>query len=100
MFILKFLVTLLFIALVCSVSAATPPACVLACVNKQEKVSDLKTICVATSAQECLAAQCISGEFNTAVDYFKTICKGDGYEVAKSLPSATATVSRTKASAS
>lgn len=97
MFKLYFLVTLLVVGLVCSVSATTPPACILACVNEQEKVSDLKTICGASSTQKCLAARCISGEFDTAVNYFKSICEGDGYDVAKSLPSATATASRTKA---
>jgi len=93
MFRLKFLATLLVVGLATRVLAATPPACVLACVNEQQSVSDFEAVCGAESAQECLADRCDSGEYSVAYDYFVNICKNGGYKVAKAVsatPSGTA----------
>ncbi|KAI5841300.1 hypothetical protein BZA05DRAFT_385281 [Tricharina praecox] len=89
MFKLKFLATLFIVGLATRVSSATPPACILACVNEEKSVSDIKAVCAAESAQECLADSCDSGDYSTARTYFENICKTGGYEVAKAV-SATA----------
>jgi len=91
---LNFLIALLVLGLVSCAVAATPPACILACVSKEKQASDFKAVCAAQSVQDCLAKACDNGEFKTAVSSFEQSCKEGGYSVAQPHPSATATGSR------
>jgi len=79
-------VALLVLCFVLVVSAATPPACFLACVNEEDKVSDYKAVCSSASMQTCLDDRCSIGAIDAALTHYQAACKEVGYTVTIATP--------------
>jgi len=81
-------------------ASATPPACVLACVNEQPEVHNYEEICKANVADmaSCLKSKCKEDFYDDAVTNYKASCKEANFNVV--MPTATPTPSTTKTSSS
>ncbi|PUU75043.1 hypothetical protein B9Z19DRAFT_374231 [Tuber borchii] len=69
---------LLFGLLIRSSTAATPPACVLACLNEQGTLSDIEKLCGSDKIGACLSSKC-GDSLKQAQDHFTNTCKANGY---------------------
>jgi len=92
---LKFTFTA-FLVLLCSIFVqANTPACVLACVNKHEKLGDFKAICETKVQQslECLNSAC--SDKKVGLEGFAERCKANGNFIVDIAPKTTTTGSTT-----
>ncbi|KAF8474940.1 hypothetical protein BDZ91DRAFT_759038 [Kalaharituber pfeilii] len=71
-----------FLGFLLQFADATPPACVLACVNEHE-VSDMKAICEeeVDTMTSCLKKACDAAVLEDAIASYKSSCKEDGIDV-------------------
>ncbi|KAI9827028.1 MAG: hypothetical protein M1826_006507 [Phylliscum demangeonii] len=75
-------IILALIGLASTVSAAIPPACVLAAVNTQPNPADLVSLCGAHASQVLAQIQQLcGGNVNAAVAAFQNVCQGAGQTV-------------------
>lgn len=88
-------VVLGFIASISLAASAAPPACVLACVNKEQKPGDLAAVCASSSVGTCLNTQC-NGYKDQAIQAFKTTCTASGHDAAVGSSSSSESSSMTK----
>ncbi|KAF8418529.1 hypothetical protein EV426DRAFT_645273 [Tirmania nivea] len=74
-------------------ASATPPACLLACVNEQKEVYNYEDICKSNVADVvgCLKKVCDSTMYDDAVTSYKASCKEANYNVVipTTIPSST-----------
>ncbi|RPB28560.1 hypothetical protein L211DRAFT_833530 [Terfezia boudieri ATCC MYA-4762] len=83
-------------------SSATPPACVLACVNEQEEVYNYEDVCKTNVADvaACLKKVCDSAMYDDAITSYKASCKEANYNVVipTAIPSSTSAAKTTGSS--
>ncbi|KAF8464484.1 hypothetical protein BDZ91DRAFT_729987 [Kalaharituber pfeilii] len=84
----------MILGLVVQLADATPPACILACVNEHERVGDMNAICKeeTTTMVSCLQRACDAAVLEDAIASYKRSCKEKGIDVViLQMPSGAAT---------
>ncbi|PWW72437.1 hypothetical protein C7212DRAFT_336192 [Tuber magnatum] len=72
------IVVLVLVLLIRPSAAATPPACVLACLNEQGTLSDMEKLCGSDKIGACLTSKC-GDNLKDAQDHFTNTCKANGH---------------------